>query len=148
MKLGLLALALFLFAPGAQGQSPALTNTLQQLEEQSWRAWKAQDPTFFQRFLSDDHVELGFFGPGTKADVVKGVASKVCEVKTYSVDHFKATSIDPNTALLTYHAAQDTHCGSTSVPSPVWVSSLYVRRAGRWLNAAYQQTQDLRPTSH
>jgi hypothetical protein len=69
----------------------------------------------------------------------------MCQVKSYTVDHFKATRIDVNTALLTYHAAQDTQCGSAGVPSPVWVSSLYVRRSGRWLNAAYQQTQDLRP---
>jgi hypothetical protein len=145
MKLRLVGAVLALAASSAYGQTSALTDTLQQLEEQSWRAWKAQDAAFFQRFLSDDHVELGFFGPGTKADVVKGVAAKACEVKSYSVDHFKATRIDANTALLTYHAAQDTHCGTAPVPSPVWASSLYVRRSGRWLNVAYQQTQDLRP---
>ena len=146
MKL-LLVVASLLLVSVARAQNSSLTNSLQQLEEQSWRAWKAQDAAFFQRFLSDDHVELGFFGPGTRADVVKGVASKVCEVTSYTVDHFKATRIDANAALLTYHAAQDTRCNGSPVPSPVWASSLYVRRNGRWLNAAYQQTQDLRPAA-
>jgi hypothetical protein len=52
----------------------------------------------------------------------------------------KAARFDTNTVLLTYHAAQSTTCSGTPIPSPVWVSSLYVRRGGRWVNAAYQQT--------
>jgi len=59
MKLRLVIIAFVMSASAVQAQSVALTNTLQQLEEQSWRAWKAQDAAFFQRFLSDDHVDLG-----------------------------------------------------------------------------------------
>jgi hypothetical protein len=76
-----------------------------------------------------------------KATVVRGVGSPICEVKSYEVDRFKLTVFDPNTPVLTYHAAQDTTCGGKPVPSPVWVSSLYVKRNGRWLNALYQQSQ-------
>jgi hypothetical protein len=47
---------------------------------------------------------------------------------------------DANAALLTYHAAQDTTCGGKVVPSPVWASSLYIKRGDKWFNAAYQQT--------
>jgi hypothetical protein len=123
--------------PGEAG----LKETLINLEKQSWEAWKNRDGKFFQLFLADDHVEVGSNGLTNKARVVAGVASPVCVVKSYAVDSFELTTFDTNTALLTYHAEQDTTCGGSAVPSPVWVSSLYVRRGGRWLNALYQQTQ-------
>ena len=100
-----------------------------------------KETLFFQNFLADDHVELGFGGRTNKPTVVAGVASPICVVKSYAVDQFELTVFDAHTALLTYHAAQDTACGGNAVPSPVWVSSLYVRRKGHWLNAFYQQTQ-------
>ena len=87
------------------------------------------------------HVELGFSGVTDKATVVAGVASPGCVVKSFTVDKFQLTLFDAKTALLTYHAAQDMTCGGTAVPSPVWVSSLYVKRGKRWVNALYQQTQ-------
>jgi Domain of unknown function (DUF4440) len=118
----------------------ALKETLVKLEKQSWEAWKTRDGKFYEGFLSDDHVELGARGPFGKSTVVKFVGSPVCEVKSYTVDHFELTNFDGDTALLTYHAAQETTCAGKVVPSPVWVSSLYVKRDGRWLSALYQQT--------
>lgn len=119
-----------------------LKEALVKLEKQSWEAWKNRDGKFFQNFLSDDHVELGFGGPSSKSSVVAFVGSPVCLVKSYDVEHFQLTIFDTNTALLTYHAIQDTTCGGKPVPSPVWVSSLYVKRDGHWLNVLYQQTAE------
>ncbi len=136
-------------SPGkAAAQSPAkasaapsaLETTLVALEKQSWEAWQKRDGKFFESFLTDDHVEVGTGGPTSKAVVVAGVKSPACVVKTYAIDTFKLTQFTDDMALLTYHAAQDTLCGGKPVPSPVFVSSLYVKRAGRWQNAAYQQT--------
>jgi hypothetical protein len=145
-KLVVLAVVSFAFmslpaAQGAPADKGALKETLVNLEKQSWEAWKNHDGKFFQGFLSDDHVEVGFGGPTNKATVVSGVAGAGCTVKSYTVDNFELTALDTNTALLTYHAAQDTTCGGTAVPSPVWVTSLYMKRGGRWLNVLYQQTK-------
>jgi len=127
---------------GKSDDNNRLKETLVDLEKKSWEAWKNHDGKYFENFLSDDHVELGFGGPSDKGLVVKVVASvKFCSVKSYSVDQFQLTQFSGNTALLIYHAAQDTTCGGKPVPSPVWVSSLYIKRGKRWLNAAYQQTQ-------
>jgi len=126
-------------AGGAASQK-TLAETLEGLERQSWVAWKNRDGKFFSHFLSDDHVEVGVGGISDKATVVAGVASPICVVKSYAVDNFKLTVFDADTALLTYHAAQDTACNGKAVPSPVWATSLYVRRGGRWLNALYEHT--------
>jgi uncharacterized protein DUF4440 len=145
-NLSVVVLVIFAFASLAVGQGTLvnkdpLKETLISLEKQSWEAWKKRDGKFFETFLSDDHVEVGFGGRTNKATVVAGVASPVCVVKSYAVDKFELTRLDANTALLTYRAEQDTTCGGNAVPSPVWASSLYVKRGKRWLNALYQQTQ-------
>jgi hypothetical protein len=123
-------------------RTDAVKETLVKLEKQSWEAWKNRDGKFYQDFLSDDHVELGSGGASNKREVVAFVGSPQCVVKSYAVDHFELALLDPDIALLTYHAAQDTTCGGKPVPTPVWVSSLYVKRDGRWQNALYQQTPE------
>ena len=119
----------------------SLQDELTTIEKQSWVAWQGHDGKFFQNFLSDDHVEVGTTGIATKAQVVSYVGSGSCVVTHYSVDHFHATRFDTNTALLTYRAEQQTTCGGAAVPSPTWVSSLFVRRNGKWVNALYQHTK-------
>ena len=118
----------------------AIKEQLIKLEKQSWEAWKNRDGKFFQDFLSEDHVEVGFSGLANKAEVVAFVGSPVCTVKNYQLDHFEMKLLDKNTALLTYWETQDTVCHNP-VPSPCWVSSLYMKRGDRWLNVFYQQTQ-------
>jgi hypothetical protein len=121
-----------------------LADSLIQLEQRSWQAWKARDGAFFRTFLSEDHVEIGFGGRASKNEVVETVGTPRCIVRSYTLTEFRFSRIDSETALLTYHAAQDTRCGGNAVPSPVWVTSIYARRDNRWLNVVYQQTQDTR----
>jgi len=116
----------------------ALEADLIAMEKASWVAWQGHDAAFFERFLSDDHVEMQP-GPAGKAPVVAGVKAG-CVVKSYAVDSFKLTRFSADTALLTYRAAQDTTCGTAHVPSPVWATSLFIRRDGRWQNALYVHT--------
>lgn len=137
MRTILAAIVLALAGVGfAQAAVDPLEVELIALERQSWVAWKDHDAAFFDRFLSDDHVELQGAGPMGKAPVVEGVASG-CVVKSYALDRFNFTRFSPDTALLIYRAEQDTSCGGQKVLSPVWATSLFVRRDGRWQNALY-----------
>jgi len=117
-----------------------LRKELIDLEKRSWDAWRARDGKFYQSFLSDDHVEVGAGGVDRKPAIVSFVGSPACVIKSYAVDSFSLTVFNKDTALLTYHAEQDGTCGGRPIPSPAWVSSLYVKRKGHWLNALYQQT--------
>jgi hypothetical protein len=137
MRLGW-ALAAAVMLAGLAQAAPArsLDNELIGLEKQSWVAWQGHDQDFFRRFLSDDHVEMTPGGPSPEAGVVASLGG-ACTVKSYQVDRFKVTRFSADMALVTYRAAQDTTCGSAKVPSPVWATSLFVKRAGRWQNALY-----------
>jgi hypothetical protein len=113
---------------------------IRQLESKSWVAWKAHDGAFFEDFLSDDHVEIHGYGIAGKSAVVAGVRSPSCVVQSYSLGPFTVAKTSVDSVLVTYRAEQDTLCGGTRVPSPVWATSLYVKRSGRWLNVLYQHT--------
>jgi hypothetical protein len=120
--------------------SPSDETSIRELETMSWVAWKGHDASFFQRFLSDDHVEVHSYGIVDKAAVVDGVRSPACVVESYSIGAFSLTAVSEDTVLVTYRAEQKTQCAGVAVPSPVWTTSLYVRRAGRWFNILLQQT--------
>lgn len=61
--LGLVASALSPAPPTrASPHQDALKDSLITLEKESWRAWQQCDGAFSQKFLSDDHVEVGFRG--------------------------------------------------------------------------------------
>jgi hypothetical protein len=114
--------------------------SIRDLEFKSWVAWKAQDAAFFEQFLSDDHVEVHGYGVANKAAVVGAIRSAGCIVGSYSLGPLTLVHTSPDSVLVTYRAEQSTKCGSAAVPSPVWATSLYVKRAGRWFNVLYQQT--------
>ena len=143
MKRLLLApFALLALAAAPRGPAPdRAEQELIALERQSWEAWQHHDVAFWQHFLSDDHVEVQIGGGFTgKSQVIAGIANGACTVTSYQVDQFSFHRFGPDTAMLVYRAAQDTHCGSFAVPSPVWATSLFVRRDGRWQNVLYQHS--------
>jgi hypothetical protein len=131
-------------ALSAEAPAPGTEHALIALEKQSWAAWQNMDAAFWERFLSDDHIELnGYVGAVGKKDVIRGITSKACKVASYKVDKFSYRPIDSRTAVLVYRAEQDTTCGTIKVPSPVWATSVYQLRDGRWQNVLYEHTPAL-----
>ena len=126
--------------PGSAVAADDLEQTLVALERRSWEAWKNRDGAFFERFVSDDHLDVHSNGPIDGKAVVAGVASPACVVASYSVGEFRFRRLAPDAALLVYRAEQATTCGGRAVPSPSWITSVYVRRDGRWQNALFQVT--------
>jgi hypothetical protein len=127
-------------SPAAAPAQHPLLDSLVAVERKSWEAWQRRDSAFFQRVLSDDHVEVGAGGVTGKSSAVAGVGSPACVAASYAVDGFRLTLLNEQTAVLTYRAEQNTTCGGNPVPSPAWATSVYVRRGDRWLNAVFQQT--------
>jgi hypothetical protein len=145
MKNCLLGSAVFLLSVVGASAAPLpddaqVKSALIDLETRSWVAWKGHDGKYFDGFLSDDHVEVGFGGPIGKTSVVAGVSGPSCTVESYELGAMQFTRIAEDSAVLVYRAEQDTKCGGQPVPSPVWATSVYVRRDGKWLNFLYQHT--------
>jgi hypothetical protein len=125
------------------GGDDALKADLVAMERKAWEAWKNKNADFFRTYLSDDAINNGREGVETKDQIVRGVATDDCEVRSYSFDEgsFALRRIDADAAILTYKANQDYTCNGRVGPTPVWVSTVYVKRRGKWLNMLYQETQ-------
>jgi len=117
-----------------------LQDSLIAMERLSWVAWKDHDASYFQNFLSDDHVDVGGTGIIPKMAVVGFLQRGGCRVESYAIDSFKFARLSDDAALVTYRAEQNTTCGGAKVPSPAWSSAVYVRREGKWTQALFQQT--------
>ena len=139
-------ITLFSLAEGVD-EKDAVRDQLISMEKQSWVAWQGHDGKFFDQYLADDHVEAEPGGFSNKKDVVNGVASGICKVETYSLGEIKFTRISEDAAILNYQAEQKTNCGPAQVPTPALVSSVFVRRNGRWLNILFQQTPLSKPSN-
>jgi len=145
-----LAFATFCFAQPEPAASPSpspkprmskaqLQKKLQANETALWNAWKNKDSKPFQTWLAPNAVLVGGEGVGAKADVVKELAAMPCEVKSFTLSDWKLTMVDLDAAFLTYKGVADGTCAGKPIP-PVWASSLWVNRRGRWVAFSHQET--------
>jgi hypothetical protein len=133
-------LALMLSGATLLAEAAPAEDPLVSMERQSWIAWQAQDDNFWRDFLSEDHVEMGYGGPASKASVIDAIKARICKVTSYKVSDFSVRHFSPDSAVVTYRAEQDTICGGVKVPTPVWASSFFAKRHGHWENVFYVHT--------
>jgi hypothetical protein len=124
----------------SKGGTASLEKALAAKETALWEAWKTKNTAAFEKGLSADAVMVGDTGIETKAGVVKDIAIMPCEIKGYALSDFKVTMVDATSAILTFKATQDYTCHGEAGPSPIYGSSVYVRRGGQWLNIFHQET--------
>ena len=127
----------------AAGGDAAVKSTLVALEKQAWEAWKKKDANFFRTYLTDDAIGNGSQGFENRAHILDFVGNNKCEIRGYALDDnsFNVTMLDADAAILTYRATQDYTCDGKNGPTPVWSTSMYVKRGGKWKNIFYQESQ-------
>ena len=101
-----------------QAQTELTQQIVEDLERQSWVAWQHHDGAFYQRFLSDDHVEVHRTGLAGKTQIVPFVASSACSVASYTLGEMRFSQFSPDAAVVTYRAEQDTTCGDFTSAEP------------------------------
>ena len=124
----------------AAGGTDTLQSLLMAKEKELWEGWKNKNAAPFEKLISADGLLVAEQGVETKAQLVKDIAENPCENKSYSFDEIKLTMINRDVALVTYKAAQDYTCMGHAGPTPVYASSVYVKRKGQWLNILHQET--------
>lgn len=125
---------------GASAGKASIEAALAAKEKELWEAWKNKKTAPFEKYLSADAVMVSDTGVETKTELLKDIAAMPCEIKGYELSDFKVTMIDANSAILTFKATQDYTCHGVAGPSPIYGSSVYVKRGGQWLNIFHQET--------
>jgi uncharacterized protein (TIGR02246 family) len=138
IALALLALAVT-FALGQTKRNDSVEAQIVALEKMAFEAWKKKDRKFFEEHMAEDGQYLDLNGAGGKALYVKAIIENNCTVKTYSLDNEKVTMLSKEVALLTYRYAHDVVCGANPEASPLWATTVYVKRSGKWLIAFHQE---------
>lgn len=135
------ALMMVFFVP-VQGQKAdqKLQDSLLAMEKAAWDAFAKGDGKYFETFLTEDGMVMGDMGAVPRAQLVKDISTKPCDIKSFSFSNFKVTMLDPNVALVTYEGTQTGTCGTAAMPSKVLASTVYVKRKGKWLGAFHQET--------
>jgi uncharacterized protein (TIGR02246 family) len=119
-----------------------LKDELVAFDKALWAGWDSGDATAFKEHLTDDHVQA-VAGAGIvhgKDKIIAGLDPDACEVQSFDFQEINLRQLTDDVVLLSYVATQDAACGGAKLPPKVYATSVYVRRDGKWLSAAYQET--------
>lgn len=140
LLLALLAAFAITMVPAQTNHNNTVEAEIIALEKRGFEAWKNKDKKFFQDTLLEESLALYSAGVATKEQWVQVNVDPNCTVKSYAMDNIKVTMVNQDTALLTFRFTHDTICKGKQEPSPVWASTLYVKRGKNWFQMFYQET--------
>lgn len=134
-----LALMLGLALPAAAADLQA---DLMAQEKILWSAWGKRDGEPSRKYLAVDAVSvIAGVPPASGLDaIVKDVTTNTCEMKSFTHQSPKLRKLGADVSVLTYTATQDTTCDGKRLPSKLFVTAIYVRQKGKWMQTHYQET--------
>ena len=114
----------------------------EQLEKDTWIAFKTNDVTRIRSLFAPDFV--GLYPDGTH-DLAKELESlKHVAIKQYRFVDFKSRTIDRDDVLLTYAADLDAAVDGKAVSERLWMASLWHRHGSHW-RCAYHTEMKAKP---
>ncbi len=116
---------------GSSGAT-ALTQVLDGLEEDSYRAWQSKDTKFWSAFLSEKFVGWGLSGRIDKAGAAREWSGTNCNIASVQISDSQVSQLTADSAVLTHKTTVDGSCGENRIPSASWTATGYVLEGGRW----------------
>jgi len=102
-------------------------------------AFNKGDVATLQTLMTEDHVTVLTYAQFSNAPSQLKVLSDF-KFSTYRIDDLVVKPLSDDAALVTYRATiKGTYKGRV-VPSPVFVTEMWVKRDGKWVEAAYVET--------
>ena len=105
-----------------------------------WEAIKNKDKNAYGNLLADDYqgVEVDGKGERTKIQALNELADT--NVSNYTLWGFKLIPLGPDAALVIYEVTMQFPPKAQVRYSRVYISELWVKRAGQWKELHYQET--------
>jgi hypothetical protein len=131
-------------APAEFGNAPADTSTpegmFQAKIKAEWEAIKTKDKKAYGELLAEDYqgVEVDGQGERTKAEALYELGQS--NISSYSLWGFKLVPLGPDAAFAIYEVTMQFPPKSVLRFSRVYVTELWVKRAGEWKILHYQET--------
>ena len=117
-----------------------LLDTFESKIKAEWEALKNKDKKAYGDLLADDYqgVEVDGRGERNRIQAVNEVAET--NVFNYTLFGFKLIPAGPDGALVIYEVTMQFPPKSVVRFSRVYISELWIRRAGQWKEVHYQET--------
>jgi hypothetical protein len=110
------------------------------LEKAMWEAWAKHDLAKFEERLAEDHIHVAADG------MISGKAANLadlkdpCEVRSWKLGDIKEQQLGSDAVLLSYEADQDATCDGQKLPAHIYVTVVWKKTGGKWVNASYHET--------
>jgi len=127
-------------ASGGVSASSGLKDLLESKINVEWEALKNKDKKAYGELLADDYqgVEVDGRGERNKIQAVNELANQ--NVYNYTLWGLKVISLEPDAALVIYESTIQFPPKAQIRYSRVYISELWVKRAGQWKELHYQET--------
>ena len=134
----LVAAVVVLIPTLASAQNAALAKQIEANERAVSEAVAKNDAAGFNKLIAADAISMDGAGLMAVSEFVKILP----QVKTtsWAIDQVKVTAINDTTALITYRwTGKGTFMGQ-AMPSPVFASTIWASKAGKWMAVFHQET--------
>ncbi len=140
----LVALGFVLLLPGLKLYSQTnagVEKALEAKEQLGWQSWKDHNAKPVENMTPEDAIDIadGNVARG-KQQVLQGISGPDCNVKSFLLAGFSYLWLDKDTVLMTYTATQDATCSGKKQAGKVIATSLWQRKAGKWVSPFHQET--------
>jgi hypothetical protein len=112
--------------------------TVMQMERKQWDLAKRKDKTAAASLMAEDFVDVGESGVVNRTKVLETFGQAT--INSFTLDQMQAVALAPTVVLVTYKATAQGSAQGHPLPSPTYVSSVWVNRGGHWLNVLYHDT--------
>jgi hypothetical protein len=125
---------------GSVSANSGMENLLESKINAEWEALKNKDKKAYGEMLADDYqgVEVDGRGERNKIQAVNELANQ--NVYNYTLWGFKVIPLEPDAALVIYESTIQFPPKAQIRYSRVYISELWVKRAGQWKELHYQET--------
>src|SRR5262249_11730909 len=117
----------------------AATAEVQRLENEMWQHWRSRQFDAMSALMTPDSTFSSDAGWQTGEQLIASMKTQSCSVTSVSLEMVKTTAVGPDAVLITYRAEVAGPCSGAPTPKSL-NSSLWVRRAGRWLTFFHHQS--------
>lgn len=128
-------------AEQSAGRDSALKEMFEAKIKTEWEALKNKDKKAYGALLADDYqgVEVDARGERNKIQSINEVSN--LNVYNYNLWGFKLIPLGPDAAFVIYEVTIQFPPKSVMRYSRIYVTELWVKRAGQWQEVHYQETQ-------
>ena len=116
--------------------------SLEAKEQAGWQAWKDHNAKPVEDMVPKEVINIADGTVSkTAQDVLNSLNSHDCTVNNFSLSDFSYLWLAKDTVLMTYTATQDATCSGKKQAGKVIASSVWQKKAGKWISPFHQETE-------